>query len=124
MPDQLVPPDGHASPAEPRPGPRTSWPSNIPRSIQPTFRSTRLAPRWGLAPMVTRPRGGSGVTMSIRRMTLGSGYRYLMSSVARGDSGGPTTSPLTGYYAQAGTPPGRFLGRGLAGLDAGRGVKS
>ncbi|MBC9823939.1 relaxase domain-containing protein [Terrabacter sp. MAHUQ-38] len=56
-------------------------------------------------------------------MTLGSGYRYLMSSVARGDSGGPTTSPLTGYYAQAGTPPGRFLGRGLAGLDAGRGVE-
>ncbi|MBC9822865.1 relaxase domain-containing protein [Terrabacter sp. MAHUQ-38] len=57
-------------------------------------------------------------------MTLGSGYRYLMSSVARGDSGGPTTSPLTGYYAEAGTPPGRFLGRGLAGLDAGRGVES
>jgi hypothetical protein len=61
----------------------------------------------GLPPMVTRPRGGSGVTMSIRRMTLGSGYRYLMSSVARSDSGGPTTSPLTDYYAQAGTPPGR-----------------
>ncbi|MFC7597598.1 MobF family relaxase [Terrabacter sp. GCM10028922] len=74
--------------------------------------------------MVTQRRGGSGVTMSIRRMTLGSGYRYLMSSVARGDSGGPTTSPLTDYYAQAGTPPGRFLGRGLAGLDAGRGIEA
>ncbi|WP_386053931.1 MobF family relaxase [Terrabacter terrigena] len=62
--------------------------------------------------------------MSIRRMTLGSGYRYLMASVARGDSGGPTASPLSGYYTQAGTPPGRFLGSGLAGLDAGRGVET
>jgi len=61
--------------------------------------------------------GWLGVTMSIRRMTLGSGYRYLMSSVARADSGGPTTSPLTVYYTQAGTPPGRFLGRGLAGVE-------
>jgi len=62
--------------------------------------------------------------MSIRRMTLGSGYRYLMSSVARGDSGGPTASALTDYYTQEGTPQGRFLGRGLAGLDGGRGVEA
>ena len=60
--------------------------------------------------------------MSIRRMTLGAGYRYLMSSVARGDQAGSTTSPLSAYYAAAGTPPGRFLGAGLAGLDEGRGV--
>jgi len=61
--------------------------------------------------------------MSIRRMTLGSGYRYLMSSVARGDAdGGVTGSPLASYYTAVGTPPGRFLGRGLAGLDAGRGI--
>jgi len=26
------------------------------------------------------------------------------------------------YYAESGTPPGRFLGRGLAGLDHGHGV--
>ena len=60
--------------------------------------------------------------MSIRRMTLGTGYRYLMSSVARGDQAGPTTSPLSAYYTAAGTPPGRFLGAGLASLDEGRGV--
>jgi len=61
--------------------------------------------------------------MSIRRMTLGSGYRYLMSSVARGDAdGGVTGSALTSYYTAVGTPPGRFLGRGLAGLDAGCGI--
>ncbi len=54
-------------------------------------------------------------------MTLGAGFRYLMSSVARMDEAGPA-SGLTAYYAAKGTPPGRFLGAGLAGLDGGRGV--
>ncbi len=63
------------------------------------------------------------MTMSIRRMTLGSGYRYLMASVARGDAAGPAASPLAFYYTEPGTPPGRFLGAGLAGLDRGRGVE-
>ena len=36
----------------------------------------------------------------------------------------PTPSTdLTAYYAASGTPPGRFLGAGLADLDDGRGVK-
>ncbi len=60
--------------------------------------------------------------MSIRRMSLGAGYRYLMSSVARADGSGHAASALTRYYAESGTPPGRFLGRGLAGLDNGSGV--
>ena len=63
------------------------------------------------------------VTMSIRRMTLGAGFRYLMSSVARMDQTGPA-SGLTGYYAAQGTPPGRFLGRGLAGFNDGKGVEA
>jgi conjugative relaxase-like TrwC/TraI family protein len=62
------------------------------------------------------------MTMSIRRMSLGAGYRYLMSSVARADGSGHTASALTRYYAESGTPPGRFLGRGLAGLNDGNGV--
>jgi len=61
------------------------------------------------------------VTMSIRRMTLGAGFRYLMSSVARMDQTGPA-SGLTGYYAAHGTPPVRFLGAGLGGLNDGQGV--
>jgi hypothetical protein len=64
------------------------------------------------------------MTMSIRRMTLGEGYRYLMASVARGDGAEPAASNLTRYYAESGTPPGRFLGTGLAGLDDGRGVEA
>lgn len=61
--------------------------------------------------------------MSIRRMTLGAGYRYLMSSVARADEATRATG-LTAYYAATGTPPGTFLGAGLAGLAVGAGVES
>ncbi|MEO3936801.1 MobF family relaxase [Dermatophilaceae bacterium Soc4.6] len=60
--------------------------------------------------------------MSIRRMTLGAGYRYLMSSVARMDQAGPAAG-LQAYYAANGTPPGRFLGAGLAGLNDGNGIQ-
>ncbi|KGN40822.1 conjugal transfer protein [Knoellia aerolata DSM 18566] len=62
------------------------------------------------------------MTMSIRRMTLGAGYRYLMSSVARLDEVGPAAG-LTAYYGAEGTPPGRFLGAGLAGLAKGAGIQ-
>ena len=61
--------------------------------------------------------------ISLRRMSLGSGYRYLMESVATGDGGAGPSSDLTRYYADSGTPPGIFLGAGLAGLDDGRGVE-
>jgi hypothetical protein len=64
------------------------------------------------------------VTVSIRRMSLGSGFEYLMSSVARGDGAVAASSPLTRYYAESGTPPGWWLGAGLAGLDSGRGLAS
>lgn len=56
-------------------------------------------------------------------MTLGAGYRYLMSSVARMDQSGPAGG-LQAYYAAHGTPPGRFLGAGLTGLNRGEGVTS
>ena len=64
------------------------------------------------------------MTVSVRRMTLGAGYRYLMSSVARGDGDGRAVSALTRYYAESGTPPGRFAGAGLAGLADGAGVET
>ena len=61
--------------------------------------------------------------LSIRRMTLGSGYRYLMESVAAGDGVRHQAMSLADYYAASGTPPGVFLGAGLAALDGGRGVE-
>ncbi|MDT4936662.1 MAG: hypothetical protein QOG80_333, partial [Pseudonocardiales bacterium] len=55
-------------------------------------------------------------------MSLGKGYEYLLDSVARGDGAVAASSPLTRYYTESGTPPGRFLGAGLAGLNGGLGV--
>ena len=70
-----------------------------------------------------RAKGLDRAVISLRRMTLGSGYRYLMESVAVGDGAPGHSSNLTRYYAESGTPPGVFLGAGLAGLDDGRGVE-
>lgn len=49
-------------------------------------------------------------------MTAGDGYRYLLNSVVIGDGDRDTTSALTRYYLEAGTPPGVWLGAGLPGL--------
>jgi conjugative relaxase-like TrwC/TraI family protein len=62
--------------------------------------------------------------ISIRRISLGGGFRYLMESVAAADGAADRSSPLARYYAESRTPPGRFLGRGLADLDGGRGVEA
>jgi conjugative relaxase-like TrwC/TraI family protein len=61
--------------------------------------------------------------ISIRRMSIGTGYLYLMSSVAAGDGAGSASNSLTRYYAESGTPPGIFLGAGLASLADGEGVE-
>ncbi len=61
--------------------------------------------------------------ISLRRMSLGAGYRYLMESVAAGDGVRRQSTSLTDYYAESGTPPGVFLGAGLGALDDGRGVE-
>jgi conjugative relaxase-like TrwC/TraI family protein len=62
--------------------------------------------------------------ISIRRISLGGGFRYLMESVARGDGAPSPSTNLAAYYAASSTPPGRFLGSGLADLDGGKGVKA
>jgi conjugative relaxase-like TrwC/TraI family protein len=62
--------------------------------------------------------------ISIRRISLGGGFRYLMESVAAGDGAGQGPGPLARYYVSSGTPPGRFVGAGLADLDGGRGVEA
>jgi conjugative relaxase-like TrwC/TraI family protein len=61
--------------------------------------------------------------ISIRRVTIGGGYRYLINSVAAGDGNPEPSKGLAHYYASTGTPPGIFLGAGLADLDGGRGVE-
>jgi conjugative relaxase-like TrwC/TraI family protein len=61
--------------------------------------------------------------MTIRRLSIGAGYKYLLKSIAVGDGPeGTDKSDLVRYYSETGTPPGVFLGAGLVGLDGGRGV--
>ncbi|MHB1519951.1 MAG: MobF family relaxase [Ferrimicrobium sp.] len=61
--------------------------------------------------------------LTIRKLTLGQGYRYLMDSIAVGDGRGDQSSELTRYYAESGTPPGRWKGAGLADLGGGKGIE-
>jgi len=59
--------------------------------------------------------------MTIRRLSIGAGYKYLLKSIAVGDGPeGTDKSDLVRYYSETGTPPGVFLGVG--GLNNGLGV--
>jgi len=55
----------------------------------------------------------------MRVMSAGDGYRYLLASVAAGDGQRDLSTPLTRYYAEAGCPPGFWLGSGLASVGGG-----
>lgn len=61
-----------------------------------------------------------GSMMSIRAVHAGSGYRYLLRSVATNDAepDPEVADRLSEYYAAKGTPPGRWRGSGLAGLHS------
>lgn len=60
------------------------------------------------------------MTVSMRLMSAGEGYRYLLRTVAAWDGNRPLSTPLTRYYNAEGTPPGRWLGSGIATLGDGR----
>ncbi len=49
----------------------------------------------------------------MRVMSAGRGYQYLLRSVVAGDGNRSLSTPLTRYYAEAGTPPGRWMGTGV-----------
>ena len=66
--------------------------------------------------LVWGPSGGGAVrrrVMTMQKLTAGAGYRYLLRTIATGDCRRPGADPVT-----AGNPPGRWIGRGLAGLGA------
>lgn len=56
------------------------------------------------------------------KLTQKRGIEYLLRSISRGDGAAELSSPLTRYYAESGTPPGRFLGSGLGSINNGLGV--
>ncbi len=59
------------------------------------------------------------MTVSMRVMSAGDGYKYLLRTVVAADGDRPLSTPLTRYYMEAGTPPGRWLGEGVGSLGAG-----
>lgn len=59
------------------------------------------------------------MTVSMRVMSAGDGYRYLLKSVAAGDANRALSTPLIRYYAETGTPPGFWLGEGVRSLGRG-----
>lgn len=44
------------------------------------------------------------MTVSMRVMSAGDGYKYLLRSVAAADGDRSLSTPLTRYYAETGTP--------------------
>jgi conjugative relaxase-like TrwC/TraI family protein len=56
------------------------------------------------------------MTVSMRVMSAGDGYKYLLRTVVAGDGDRSLSTPLTRYYTEAGTPPGQWLGAGVAAL--------
>lgn len=59
------------------------------------------------------------MTVSMRVMSAGDGYKYLLKSVAAGDGDRNLSTPLTRYYAEAGSPPGFWLGSGIVAFGRG-----
>lgn len=59
------------------------------------------------------------MTVSMRVMSAGDAYKYLLRTVAAADGDRPLSTPLTRYYMEDGTPPGRWLGAGVAALGKG-----
>lgn len=58
-----------------------------------------------------------GVTMSMHKLTGGSGYDYLTRQVAVHDSTEKGHTGLTSYYTERGEAPGTWIGSGMQGID-------
>src|SRR5215213_6366823 len=55
--------------------------------------------------------------MSLHKLSAGRGYDYLLRQVAALDATHRGRSDLASYYTGRGETPGRWLGRGLSGID-------
>ena len=58
-----------------------------------------------------------GVTMSIHKLTAGSGYDYLTRQVAALDATEKGHTGLASYYTERGETPGVWIGSGMDGID-------
>jgi conjugative relaxase-like TrwC/TraI family protein len=57
------------------------------------------------------------MTMSLHKLTAGTGYTYLTRQVAAADRTGGARTPLATYYTERGETPGQWVGSGVAGID-------
>jgi len=57
------------------------------------------------------------VTMTLHKLSAGSGYEYLTRQVAALDSTEKGRTALADYYSAKGESPGRWVGAGLVGID-------
>jgi hypothetical protein len=62
-------------------------------------------------------RFGWGVTMSMHKLTAGSGYDYLTRQVAALDATERGHTGLASYYTERGESPGVWIGSGMDGID-------
>jgi hypothetical protein len=58
-----------------------------------------------------------GVTMSLHKLSAGSGYDYLTRQVAALDATAKGHIGLASYYTERGETPGMWIGSGLDGID-------
>jgi len=59
----------------------------------------------------------ANVTMSLHKLTAGSGYDYLTRQVAAMDATDKGHTGLASYYTEKGETPGVWVGSGMAGID-------
>jgi len=93
--------------------------SNVSTSTSPPPRLLQIE----AAHLLRDDGSGRAVTVSMRVMSAGDGYKYLLRTVVVGDGKRSLSTPLTRYYSAEGTPPGRWMGDGLPSLGDGLIVK-
>ncbi|MPV35967.1 MobF family relaxase [Georgenia subflava] len=59
------------------------------------------------------------MTVSMRVMSAGDGYAYLLRTVVTGDGNTTRLTAMTRYYTEEGTPPGIWMGSGVSQFGAG-----
>ena len=96
----------------------TSERSNVPPEILSLKIETHLFHPLGPTLATRDPRAALwDVTMTLHKLSAGSGYEYLTRQVAALDSTEKGRTALADYYSAKGESPGRWVGSGLVGID-------
>ena len=77
----------------------------------------RKVPRVGVTAEAASIAFRVGVTMSLHKLTAGSGYDYLTRQVAALDATDKGHTGLASYYTERGESPGVWVGSGMEGID-------